>query len=179
MDYKYRQFREAWKSVDTDQQTTGLLLSRFKTWEIEDGKTGKPKKAEKSEEIQKENSGFKNGNNPNGKPKKTREEIAEIKKRTNCHLCKTKGHWAWECPEKGKQEKKEPNPSERHGKAYSAGSLENSGLNDSGANRHYCGNLEWFYEYVEYPCPKSVNIADSQLTNVRGRRGKSKSKSSN
>ena len=35
----------------------------------------------------------------NGKAKMTREEIEAMKERTNCGICKQKGHWARECPE--------------------------------------------------------------------------------
>jgi hypothetical protein len=94
VDPKYRRIREEWIFVDADQQTTAFLLSRLKTWE-----TSEAKKLVKSDETQKVDSGFNKG-----KPKANREEIAELKERTKCHLCKTKGHWARECPQK--QDKK-------------------------------------------------------------------------
>lgn len=44
MDEKYRNFREAWRSVEIGKQTTALLLSRLKTWELEDEEQGKTPK---------------------------------------------------------------------------------------------------------------------------------------
>jgi hypothetical protein len=41
MNQRFRQFREAWRSVDTGKQTTALLLARLNTWELEDGETAK------------------------------------------------------------------------------------------------------------------------------------------
>jgi hypothetical protein len=41
MNESFRQFREAWRSVDTGKHTTALVLVRLKTWELEDGETVK------------------------------------------------------------------------------------------------------------------------------------------
>ncbi len=41
---KYRNFREAWRSVDASKQTTALLLARLKTWEAEDTAQGKTRR---------------------------------------------------------------------------------------------------------------------------------------
>jgi len=72
MQDKYRQFREAWRSVDSTKQSTALLLARLKTWQLEEGESNKT--APPEEVPQKAYSA-------KGKPKKSREEILEIKKK--------------------------------------------------------------------------------------------------
>jgi len=71
MDDKYRHFREAWRSVDPEKQTTGLLLSRLKTWELEEEQQAKCKKlsSESSKAyIAKNSSNY-------GRPKKSKKEL--------------------------------------------------------------------------------------------------------
>jgi len=45
-DAKFRYFVEAWRSVDETKQTTALLLTRLKTWELEDGQNYHASKSE-------------------------------------------------------------------------------------------------------------------------------------
>ncbi|CAG7729838.1 unnamed protein product, partial [Allacma fusca] len=97
---KFRNFREAWRSVVVSRQTTALLLSRLKTWELEDQESGslaKTSESGKAFSAQKQNG---------KKPKLTKEEIAELKKETKCHIIK-QGHWARECPEKKRNNQSE------------------------------------------------------------------------
>ncbi|OXA53950.1 Copia protein [Folsomia candida] len=156
MDEKFRQFREAWRSVEIAKQTSALLLSRLKTWELEDGETYK--NASHVEETSKAYAAKKE------RPKRTRQEISDLKKKTKCHICKLKGHWKSECTFKDKDSaKKEQKSDEKSEGAYMAGGLSDLWINDSGANRHYCGRKDWFFEYTEYPCPKSVSMADNSL----------------
>src|SRR6185503_14643613 len=79
-----------------------------------------------------------------------------------CHLCKAIGHWKSECPENDK------NPG--HGAmGYMAGkTLSSEWVNDSGADRHYCGRLEWFFEYAKYSEPELVTIADNSQMKSMG-----------
>ncbi|OXA43043.1 Copia protein [Folsomia candida] len=161
MDEKFRQFREAWRSVEIAKQTSALLLSRLKTWELEDGETYK--NASHVEETSKAYAAKKE------RPKRTRQEISDLKKKTKCHICKLKGHWKSECTFKDKDSaKKEQKSDEKSEGAYMAGGLSDLWINDSGANRHYCGRKDWFFEYKEYPCPKSVSMADNSLMLVKG-----------
>lgn len=161
MDEKFRQFREAWRSVEIAKQTSALLLSRLKTWELEDGETYK--NASHVEETSKAYAAKKE------RPKRTRQEISDLKKKTKCHICKLKGHWKSECTFKDKDSaKKEQKSDEKSEGAYMAGGLSDLWINDSGANRHYCGRKDWFFEYTEYPCPKSVSMADNSLMLVKG-----------
>ncbi|OXA39875.1 Copia protein, partial [Folsomia candida] len=161
MDEKFRQFREAWRSIEIAKQTSALLLSRLKTWELEDGETYK--NASHVEETSKAYAAKKE------RPKRTRQEISDLKKKTKCHICKLKGHWKSECTFKDKDSaKKEQKSDEKSEGAYMAGGLSDLWINDSGANRHYCGRKDWFFEYTEYPCPKSVSMADNSLMLVKG-----------
>jgi len=161
MQDKYRQFREAWRSVDTTKQSTAFLLARLKTWQLEEGESNKT--APPEELPQKAYS-------DKGKPKKSREEILEMKKKTKCHLYKNKRHWKSECPQRNRKDQK----SEVHEKVerpevvYTAGILSDLWINDSGANRHYCGRKEWFFEYEKYPNPKPVGLADNSHMLVVG-----------
>jgi hypothetical protein len=164
MDEKYRQFREAWRSVDLAKQTSALLLSRLKTWELEEEAQGKTKPGESSKAFQ---AGKRIGSKP-----KSKEELAELKKRTKCHICKEMGHWRSECPTKKKGKGKPDPPQQKSDStgagAYMAGSLDNEWILDSGANRHYCGKIEWFHEYEKYSEPKAVAIADNSRMCVVG-----------
>ena len=163
MDEKYRQFREAWRSVEITKQTSALLLSRLKTWELEDAGTNDVSKRQEEVDNQKAYTAGKSQRKP--KPKRTKEEWAEIKKKTKCHLCKLTGHWRSECPSKNKQKEKKDEDS---GKAYMVGLSHNFWINDSGADRHYCGRRDWFFEYAKYSTPRSVDIADNSNMFVEG-----------
>jgi len=160
MNDKFRQFREAWRSVEPPRQTTALLLSRLQTWQVEEESTESTSVATTSAVPQKAYSA------KQSKPKKTKEEMLELKKKTKCHLCKAKGHWKSECPEKNK-DKKAHKGEESEG-AYATGVLSDLWINDSGANRHYCGRLEWFFDYKQYSQPKPVSIADNSQMLVEG-----------
>ena len=144
-----------------------MLLSRLKTWELEEGESNGP-----VQEHGQTSKAFtvKNGDK---RPKKTKEEIAEIKKRTKCHICKRKGHWKSECRNK-KQESQGESSSERNEEkktpaiAYMAGPSENLWINDSGASQHYCGKMEWFCDFQKFQTPKPVSIADNSVTHATG-----------
>jgi len=99
---KYRQFREAWRSVDASKQTTALLMARLKTWELEEEANKAANQEIPENQSQKAYSAHRKG----GRPRKTKEEYAELKKKTRCHICKKLGHWKSECPEKNKQKGK-------------------------------------------------------------------------
>jgi len=162
MDEKYRNFREAWRSVDLTKQTSALLLSRLKTWEIEDS-VGKVSSKVETADVQQKAYSVKKP----GRPKKSKEDIAELKKRTKCHSCKKTGHWKSECPEK--KDKREKKEDKNEPVAYMAGGSDREyWINDSGANRHYCGRLDWFSTYSKYPQPRSASIADSSTMMTQG-----------
>jgi len=158
MNDKYRNFREAWRSIESSKQTSGLLLSRLKTWELEEQET-----RESSTNNEDSSRAFyvRNTGNPR---RKTKEEIEEIKKRTKCHLCKNIGHWRNECPQKNQEERDEKRPAV----AYAAGEIKNLWINDSGASQHYCGKIEWFSEYRDFHTPQPVSIADNSVTHAVG-----------
>jgi len=61
-----------------------------------------------------------------------------MKKKTECHFFKTGGHWKSEKPEKNKDSRPYPKNDKIEG-AYAVGLLSDHWINDSGANRHYCG----------------------------------------
>lgn len=154
-DDKYRQFCEAWRSVDQAKQTPILLLSRLKTWELEKGEANK---------FTEESSKAYSAKRFERKQPKSKEELADLKKRTKCHLCKEKGHWKSECPEKRRKDKDD----DKVGSVYVVGSSHNLWINDSGANRHNCGRLDWYFEYEKYQIPKPVQIADNSQMLVEG-----------
>ncbi|OXA51395.1 hypothetical protein Fcan01_12906 [Folsomia candida] len=113
---KYRQFREAWRSVDISKQSTGLLLSRLKTLELEDEESDKSKANQSYFEDESERA------------------FSVKKPFSNCAIGSTQNVW----------------------------------INDSGADRHYCGRLDWFYEYEKYSQPISVSLADNSYMSVKG-----------
>jgi len=88
MDDKYRQFREAWRSVDVEKQTTALLLSRLKTWELEEEASNNMSSTNLEESYKAFTARF------------TKDELAVMKKNTTCHVCNKLGHWKNECPER-------------------------------------------------------------------------------
>lgn len=164
VDDKYRQFREAWRSVAIADQTSALLLSRLKIWELEEGRPSVSEK-ETSESASK---AFKS------QPKKrmSKEEIDKLKQKTKCNACGKKGHWRRECPSKKSESKKETAAepdSHSDPKAYANGKREEEiWYNDSGATQHYCGSLSWFITYEEYDRPKHVEIADGSYGQILG-----------
>jgi hypothetical protein len=164
MDNKFRNFREAWRSVEVGKQTTAQLLSRLKTWELEDEQAAKAKHSNESPKAYA-------AGKPN-KQKKSKEELAELKKKTKCHFCKRKGHWKSECPENDKKKAdSSESASSQKPAAYIAekvGIHRNEWVNDSGADRHYCGRLDWFKEYEKYSEPKLVMIADNSNMEALG-----------
>jgi hypothetical protein len=171
MNEKFRQFREAWRSVDVTKQTTALLLSRLMTWELEEVESGKSNSLTEDTQAQKAFLVKK------GKPKKTKEEIAESKKKWPCFICKKKGHWKSECPDKknkeeaDKKDKKEEDGRDKNTRAaYSVGATDDVWINDSGANRHYCGRMDWLTQ-TSRDC--------RQLAHASGRGWKSESKGPN
>ena len=167
MDEKYRHFREAWRSVDVNKQSTALLLSRLKTWEMEEEE--QVKALPKTEATKAYTAGKRSV-----KPKKSKEELAELKKRTKCHQCKETGHWKTECPNKKKQGKPDSSQETNTRKekayegAYGFSPSDDEWVCDSGANRHYCGRLDWFTEMEKYSKPKKVAIADNSDMSVVG-----------
>ncbi len=150
MDEKYRQLREAWRSVDVSKQTTTLLLSRLKSWELEENQT---------EKFQEESSKAYAAR----KSKLTKEELANLKTKSNCRACNLQGHWKNDpiCP--ANKDKK----SESSG-AYAAGPLSNLWIADSGASNHFCGDLQWFTKYEKYEVPKPVAMANNSKMLVEG-----------
>lgn len=149
MGVKYRQFREAWRSVDLGKQTSALLLSRLKTFELEDEESSQDVDAEYGKAFRAK--------------KFTKEEIAIMKNKSHCHVCKLKGHWRNypNCPGKKCQD-------EESGGAYAAGSLSNLWIADSGSSRHYCGVLQWFHQYEKYSVPKPVKLANNSRMYAEG-----------
>ncbi|CAG7730587.1 unnamed protein product, partial [Allacma fusca] len=163
---KFRNFREAWRSVDVSKQTTALLLSRLKTWELEDQESGGSSKASESGKA------FTAQKQDGKKPNRSKEEIAELKKKTKCHICAKQGHWARECPEKKRNNQSEQTTTTSQlisgGTAYAAGDHTDDWVNDCGADAHYCGRLEWFSEYAKYPKPQQIGLANGSFMQALG-----------
>ncbi|CAL8133313.1 unnamed protein product [Orchesella dallaii] len=148
MDEKYRQFREAWRSVELANQKSTLLLSRLKIWELED----QDQNASSTDCTM--GKAFKVGK------KKSKEELLELKKKTKCHNCGQKGHWKSEC-------KKQDNETGVTA-AYAIGNNRNEWVNDSGATKHHCGKMEWFRSYQKYDSPMHVKISNGSKAEVLG-----------
>lgn len=90
LDERFRNFREAWRSMDKKLQKPEQLLSRLKIWELEEA-------ANSGTSYEEDTSGksFKFGGQ---KKKMTKEEMKVMKKKSKCFNCGYKGHWASECP---------------------------------------------------------------------------------
>ena len=189
MDERFRQFREAWRSVDIVKQTSSLLLSRLKVWELEEQQEMKSSLTDDSSQR-----AFRVGQN---KPKRTREEIEKLKKVTRCHKCSELGHWARECPndsddsEENSDEESERSSedesdddseeeeenskvsqssrSRRNNHSYALGCDDDLWFNDSGTKRHCCGKREWFTEFKKYTKPKLLKLADGKPVEVLGK----------
>jgi hypothetical protein len=169
---KYRQFREAWRSVEPAKQTTGLLLTRLKTWEM---KECPPNPTAQLELLEKHRAYA-----VRKVRKKSKEEFAELKQKTNCHICRKQGHWKSECPQKdkkkqmpGDQNRRAYMPGDHTRKAYMANGNSSQvesdiWINDSGATGHYCGRLDWFANYRKYPEPIPIELADNSVVNAEG-----------
>src|SRR5665811_1552782 len=131
-------------------------------------------------------SGQRNGNTSNGQ-RGARALTREQKKDMKCNHCKMKGHLKFECfklhgyPDRqgGKNDKGE-RPSHSQAKpggggnsgggatgapvAYMMNNEEDlsrqSWICDSGADRHITGSKSWFTEYIDFPSPRNVTLAD-------------------
>ncbi|CAG7819754.1 unnamed protein product [Allacma fusca] len=174
MSERFRQFREAWRSVDSTQQTSALLLSRLKTWELEHEESNGSKKKTKSSKA------FSANQNGGNKPRKTKEEIAQLKKTTKYHNCQNIGHLSRECPDKKKHQNasngqnsnanqsKQQHASQQLTKAYMVGESNNAWVNDSGATSHCCGRLDWYTDYVKFLTPSKIEIANGTYMLAEG-----------
>jgi len=178
-DEKYRNFREAWRSMDSSKRNSEQLLSRLKTWESEEGNssTAHHSRHHSTSTSTGEKAYVASNKRGGRKPRKTKEEIEELKKKTKCHYCKNIGHWKSDCRKKKKDEaeeksndddkSKEEKPSSR---AYIAGDLDTEWVNDSGADNHYCGIRSWFLDdFKEYSRPKEVGMANNTFMHVEGK----------
>lgn len=157
MDDRFRQFREAWRSVETKKQKSELLLNRLKIWELEETVSTSLSTSETHTKA------FKAA----PKVKKTKEEIAKLKKKSKCHKCGLKGHWQAEC-RKDKDAEVDQAHQSTVTRAFAVGNGDDVWYNDSGASQHHCGNLEWFTDYKEFDPPQRVQLADGSSAKISG-----------
>jgi len=135
----------------------------LRTWELEEeefNRTGQ-REAEFSQKAYA-------AHRRNPKSRKSKEEVAELRKKHNvtCVRRQVTGK-----VKKDKTDYERKNKSDvKSGGTYMAGHTPTPDLwlCDYGADRHYSGRLEWFYEYEKFSTPKSVAIADGEDMMVQG-----------
>ncbi len=163
MDDRFRQFREAWRSVETSKQKTELLLSRLKIWELEE----KESSSLLTSDTQVNAKAFRAGP---PRRKKTKEEIAQLKKKTNCRECGKQSHRAAECrskKDKSEQDSEAASPTSGF-KSFAVGTSRDAWYNDSGASMHQSSRKEWFTTFKEYDEPVLTEIADGSFAKILG-----------
>lgn len=114
------------------------------------------------------------------KPRMTTKEIDDLKKVTNCAICKQKGHWARECPTKQQkalvtlnQEAQQPTTSGSSEFTFNVtdqhGLVTDNWLADSGASSHMCNDIKWFKSISKEPLDvQSVTVGNGQQGPVHG-----------
>lgn len=119
------------------------------------------------------------------RPKRSKEEIAELKKKTKCNKCGVKGHWAAECQANNKEDSTN---NEAKGDiaqtskpwlamvscsntSYLTGkdSLKDYWIADSGASAHMCNNLDWFTDIEMFPKADKAMVGDSRELAILGK----------
>ena len=188
---RYRQFREAWRSLEISKQTTGVLLQRLKTWETEEIAS----LVSKGESVMdfSEYKAFKSGQTPTKKGK--------------CFKCGEEGHYKSECQasqEEIVREQGQDNAlqseiwnlrdeirslcsrlnnlqlpdtrTEETSRSFVAHAytgmtvrrLMYDFVNDSGADRHFTGSKHWFIKYTAYLEPQQFEVADGSYADIIG-----------
>lgn len=164
LDERYRQFREAWRSVESKKQKSGLLLSRLKIWELEETQINSLLTSEEPHES---------------KTFRIAPSAKRSKKKSKCRKCGLKGHSENQCTTSDEESTDTEESSDSDSdemrkysslftKSFVVGSDGNEWYNDSGAKWHLCGKLDMFCEYEEFDVPEREQIADGSFTKVLG-----------
>ena len=167
-DEKYQAFKKAWHSVALESQAMRMLLSRLKQENLEQAQT-----TEKRKSSAKAYQGA-----TREKTNADKQKLTELKKKTKCHRCGKKGHWANECHSDMAQQAK----GSGNGKGNNKGFSDKRGANgaaaficqtdhhpvscicysDSGATQHVCGVRAWFAEYALFDIPQPVSLSNGR-----------------
>lgn len=110
------------------------------------------------------------------KKKRFKKEIEELKKRTRCGVCKERGHWARECPQKNSE--KSDNAIKTSTAlvsdittSYQCASAESGRdyfIADTGAGRHMTFRKDFFFELRPNPVGSAVKVADDCCIDAPG-----------
>lgn len=95
--------------------------------------------------------------------------IEEKKKLTRCNICRKKGHWAYECPDK---EPKDENGKPRANVIFVLATLDqrvkDKWVADTGATSHICHHKEWFKNLEIFDKPEKCAVGDGYEVEVIG-----------
>lgn len=116
-----------------------------------------------------------------GKKKRTKVELDELKKKSQCKWCNAIGHWWKDCPSRPEDQKpsrdrkpsadsKKPKEGAIRGLCAQTGeSDDNNGwFIDSGASAHLTGRREWFSEYKMLSEARPVRIGNGEYLHAIG-----------
>ncbi|XP_017887754.1 uncharacterized protein LOC108629518 [Ceratina calcarata] len=179
---KFELFTIAWECTPKDDRTQKTLIARLIK---EDNRLSEKEvttlalRVKKASLSDAKNDAKNDARSDSKKKKRSKKDIEELKKKTRCGVCKEKGHWARECPQKNSGK------SESSGKTINSTTalvcditssykcVSDSGhkdyfIADTGAGRHMTFRRDFFSEFRPNPGGSVVKVADDRCIDAPG-----------
>ena len=176
---RFSPFHMAWECTPEAERKSDKLISRLIR---EDKRLCETEESASSLALQTQALSSKKDDNQPGKSKKFdhKKRIENLKKKTKCAVCKEKGHWARECPNKSSNNhSQQPTASSYTAEAYVSDvsvfylktndSDEDIWLADSGASMHMTYRRDFFSTLDTLDETRYVKIADDKVLPAAGK----------
>lgn len=170
---KYNAFRTAWDSVDANRQTLDNLTARLLKEE-----TRMSQSEDEVSRLALQVQSLQTKLDEKSNQKRKAHPVNDLKRKTTCHYCKMKGHWARECRKRLAKAEKSGFNSNKSENAYicDISSLYSSSseqdqfewICDSGASAHMTNQSSWFIDIKPLKEPLLVKVANDKLISAVG-----------